>query len=212
MSIVAGLPFRDGIAVASDKAGAPARGPLRFGVTKLGTAGGVLFSCTGQPEMIGPDGRVAFSLPHVIANAAPKRLKMHHLPSIAKAANDAMKRQLATLPTHAGRDEGCAVVFWFHDRIVSFTVPGDAVASERSFGPDSQCTRIGHGVDVSAALSQSSVALHHRRPRVREVSRAEAVAYVKDYVSAVARAAPDRVGGGVDVRIVRRDGTVSEVA
>jgi hypothetical protein len=223
MSLVVGAPFCNGVVVASDLA-ATRRSCVRFGVTKLSLVGGVLVSLTGRTWAETDEGRPLFSLRAVLAHAAPERVKAHHIPSLAATAAATLERVHAS---YAAPDDGVVAVFWMghgcHLWYVQRDVHGVLRASDvqlTTFGPNTPWAPVSHGMSPfvrehvidAGRLAPSSYALR-RQPPVRNVSREQAEAYVRDVIEAATRATQvipcaSAIGGGVDVRIVDLAGVV----
>jgi hypothetical protein len=210
MSLIVGFPFRDGIVVAGDKAYIAADSVVRYGASKLSLAGGVLFSLSGQAEIMAPGGRRVFSLQHVVASAAPEKLEVQHLQSIAQSSGEAMGRMSAR-----GCGEGCQAIFWFPTTIADCLISpsGPSRVSTHKLEPLRPATIVLQGrAEVEAMvvrggkLSAKSSSWLRGRPLIRDVSLEDATAFVIDVQEAAARTLPQWIGGGIDLRVVSRDG------
>lgn len=227
MSLVVAAPFAGGVVIASDMAVTNVNTlEAAYGQSKLFIAGGVTASITGSATGHGRDGRIAFSLPHVIAQSAPESLKPGDLQTIANVAAEAMERHGVK---RGEINDGAVVCFWFGATYARFFISnegGTLMASEvtvETLDLGAAWAPVWHGAIDSARDVVHEGRLSHRsygllaepRRRIRAVSLEDAIDYVTDVQETTQRAMRSgahtvHIGGGIDLRIVGRDGKVTK--
>lgn len=230
MTLLIGIPFREGFAVASDLVWTEPTKPTRL-AKKMHVIGGRLFTYSGQCAQTDDEFRVAWDLADFIAGAAPDELELQHVPALAEVARTAMQEKWARRPPEwrpkPPYEDGCMCVFWLPDhRFARFkidNVDGRAVASEVTIDarpPDEPLRPVMHGnvrefgarVVQAGRLSARSVRfLGATRPLVGQTSREDAIDLAVDMQRSSAGQLFG-VGGGIDLRIVHLDGSVEEIA
>jgi hypothetical protein len=217
VSLVIGVPFRDGVLVASDLGWATRIGEPKYGMSKLHMAGEALFSLTGRVKALHPDGRVVGSVADAVVAAAPD------VDAMAQAAAGAMREQVAVegaISRDWGDTDGTRLAFWSPDRVVHFALSPDGAIerAEVSLEPERGWRFFWHGSARYAndhVLRAGRLALASRvllrYPSRAQISCAQALAFATDVIETTERTLqvvpPEPwtvVGGGVDARVVPR--------
>lgn len=218
MSLVVGVPFAQGVVVASDRASQYIRSS-----PKMFVAGGRLFSVTHETDVVrGRDLQVVFSVADMILQSAPDRIEPVDVAAVARAAALAAQGKWPIVKPL----QEAMVVFWFPRLLVSFVLENRAGVvsalnvTETPIDPDRPRPHVLQGMVEYASkhvlrperLSPASLAFIVARKPVRAVSLEEATAFATDIqlvaerMMSIAPPSEGRIGDGIDMAIVTASG------